>query len=118
MPAIGQVLPLKFGWYGIATVNFPVKVTNVWDIYYTGHVLQSTSGFQFVALPGHPDGAGSVIVFEFRYSVETLNNAGIAVTEMYISARVLNDFGAVSNAAYRQGALNPGTSFPIIFATT
>lgn len=80
-------------------------MTQLWDIYNTGYVLQSTSGFQFEALPGHPDGAGLIINFEFRYSVATLQATGKAITELDITTRILNDFGPVGNTGYRQGAI-------------
>lgn len=54
-PAVGAILPLTMNGVG----NFKVSMNNKW---YTPS--RSNAGFQYLAQPGHIDGAGSTITFD------------------------------------------------------
>lgn len=74
-PKVGQILPLTVAVFG----NFKCKFSMSYN-----STAREESGFQFVALPGHIDGSGSVIGFDF-YKRYTDNNVVLSV-----SANVLN----------------------------
>lgn len=88
MPSYGQVVPLTLGGLG----NFTVKKGSEWNI-----PLRNNFGWQFIAEPGHIDGAGSTITFD--YYNRTTDGQFIQVVSAYIK----NDF-ILGNGTYTLAA--------------
>ena len=89
-PSIGETLPLRVGWGGVADLNFTC-IMNSWWKYGDG-----SSGFMFDAAASHIDGEGSWVAFGMYR-----NYAGQNTLE--VSAYIKNDF-FLGNWIYTEGA--------------
>lgn len=101
-PKVGQTLPLTFHGFG----NASVRLKQAYN--YTNPNVRPgvNSGFIFVANPGHIDGAGSVINFDFL----TRNTDKQLV--MTVSENIKNGYGGKAGQnAYRQFALGQWSQF-------
>lgn len=84
-PAVGDTLNLNASPFTFISIPAPVEVSNSYD-------AGTVAGFGFTALPGHFDGAGSIVQFTFSGDLTHY-------LSLEVMANVEVDRGAVANAA-------------------
>lgn len=95
-PSMGEHLPLTVGWFGVGNFNCIMDVS-----YYAPQY--GIYGFRFISAPGHIDGEGSSIDFQF------ISTGGLNVIS--VDAWVVNDFPGPIKDLYIIGAEASWTEF-------